>query len=121
MKKIVYIEDDPDIATVIEMALGDIYQLMVLMDAHEIAEKISHFMPDLILIDNYIGLKKAADVIKEIKQADKLKDVPFILCSGSSDIHTLAQEMSANAYLEKPFELADLYTIIKKVFDGHIS
>ena len=115
MKKIVYIEDDPDIAMVIEMALGDLYQLMVLMDANEITEKISLFKPDLILIDNYIGLKKASDVIKDLKQGANLKDIPFILCSGSADIQIIAQEMSATAYLEKPFELADLYAIIEQV------
>jgi CheY-like chemotaxis protein len=53
--------------------------------------------------------------MKEIKTSSQLKNIPFILCSGHVDIKNIAFEISANAYLEKPFDLADLYTIIDKV------
>jgi CheY-like chemotaxis protein len=79
-------------------------------------ETLYAFIPDLILIDNYIGMVQAAEVIKEIKASSQLKNIPFILCSGHVDIKNIAFEISANAYLEKPFDLADLYTIIDKIF-----
>jgi len=115
MKKILCIEDDPDIADVIELALGDQYTLMVITDAKEVMNTISVFIPDLILIDNYIGFVQAADVMKDIKTLPGFEDTPFILCSGHADIKNIALKMSASAYLEKPFELSDLYNTIDQV------
>jgi CheY-like chemotaxis protein len=116
MKKILCIEDDPDIADVIELALGDLYELKIVSRTEEVIDALLAFLPDLILIDNYLGMVQAAEVMKEIKSNDRLKDIPFILCSGHADIKNIASDISADAYLEKPFDLADLYAIINQVF-----
>ena len=115
MKKILCIEDDPDIAEIIEMALTDRYQLMIITDAREVQAALPIFIPDLILIDNYIGQVQAADVIQEIKKLAGFRYTPFILCSGHADIQTIATEIGANAHLEKPFGLADLYNTLEEV------
>ncbi|UKT64911.1 response regulator [Pedobacter mucosus] len=120
MNKIVYIEDDPDLANVIEMALSENYDLLILYDAKNIVEKILSFMPDLILIDNYIGVTQASEVIAEIKTAKSLAHIPFVLCSGHADIKTIAINISASAYLEKPFALKDLYNTIETVLEKSI-
>jgi CheY-like chemotaxis protein len=57
MKKILCIEDDPDFADVIELALGDLYIIRVVADTKYVMETLNAFIPDLILIDNYIGMK----------------------------------------------------------------
>jgi CheY-like chemotaxis protein len=116
MKKIVCIEDDPDFADVIELALGDLYDIKIVTNTKEVMDTLHSFLPDLILIDNYIGLVQAAEVVKEIKSSSPLENIPFILCSGHVDIKNIALEISASAYLEKPFGLADLYAIIDQVF-----
>lgn len=116
MKKIVCIEDDPDFADVIELALSDLYDTKIVMNTKDVMETLHDFLPDLILIDNYIGLVQAAEVVKEIKSSSLLEHIPFILCSGHVDIKNIALEISASAYLEKPFALADLYAIIDQVF-----
>jgi len=116
MKKILCIEDDLYIADVIEMALGDIYHLEIVTNASHVMDKLSGFLPDLILIDNYIGLIQAAEVMQNIKGSEQYKDIPFILCSGHADIKQIAHDMSADAYLEKPFNLEALYAIIAGVF-----
>ncbi|SDZ80379.1 PleD family two-component system response regulator [Pedobacter hartonius] len=82
---------------------------------------LSTFKPNLILTDNLIGLVQAAEVIKEIKSFVHFKNISFILCSGHVDIKSIALEMSANAYLEKPFDLIELYCIIDTVLQGSIN
>jgi CheY-like chemotaxis protein len=116
MKKILCIEDDPDIADVIELALGDVYDVKIVTNTKDVMETLLAFIPDLILIDNYIGMVQAADVMREIKTSSRLENIPFILCSGHVNVKNIALEISASAYLEKPFDLADLYTTIDQVF-----
>jgi DNA-binding response OmpR family regulator len=115
MKKILCIEDDPDLAEVIEMALEHKYLVMIANDASNLTAKLSLFLPDLILLDNYIGHLQAADVLKEIRRSDSFKEIPFILCSAHANIKKVALELSANAYLGKPFELSELYGTIEQV------
>jgi DNA-binding NtrC family response regulator len=112
MNKILCIEDDLDIADVLELALGDLYDLKIITHTKQLIETLLAFMPDLILIDNFIGTVRAAEVMKEIKSSLELENIPFILCSGHADIKTIALEISATAYLEKPFDLVDLYAVI---------
>lgn len=114
MNKIICIEDDPDIAAVIELALGDLYILKMIHDTQDLMETLLVFKPDLILIDNYIGPIEAAEVMKEIKTSELLRNIPFILCSGHVNIKEIAHEISATAYLEKPFELSALYAVVNK-------
>jgi two-component system sensor histidine kinase ChiS len=115
MKKILCIEDDIDIADVIELALEDLYSVKIINDAIGVTDIVLAFMPDLILIDNLIGLVEAGEVIREIKNNAILNNIPLILCSGHADIKSIADRMSVNDYLEKPFNLADLYAVIDKV------
>jgi DNA-binding NtrC family response regulator len=112
MKKILCIEDDPDIADVLELALGDLYELMIVTNTKNLMETLLAFMPDVILIDNFIGMVKAADVMEEIRTSAMLSNIPFILCSGHANIKDIALETFATAYLEKPFDLVDLYAVI---------
>ena len=115
MKKILCIEDDPDIGDVIELALGDLYDLRIITTTKEVMETMKVFVPDLILLDNYIGTVEAADVMKEIRTVEQLCTIPFILCSGHVDISSIAADISATAYLEKPFDLAELYASIDRI------
>lgn len=115
MKKILCIEDDLDFASIIELALGDLYEVKIVTDTKDVMETLNAFIPDLILIDNYIGMVQAAEVMKEIKTSSLLQNIPFILCSGHVDIKNIAFEISATAYLEKPFDLTDLYAIVDQV------
>lgn len=116
MKKILVIEDDQDIAEIVEMALMQKYVVKTETDNSLILAAFKNFTPDLILVDNYIGQKQATEIIKEIKNINAYKNIPFVLFSGHHEIERLAGELHANAYLAKPFDLVDLYKCIDQVF-----
>jgi DNA-binding response OmpR family regulator len=124
MKKILYIEDDPDMTFVIGMALEGKYEVMALNDADDISRKTDFFCPDLILIDNYIGLIQADEIMQVIRASKKSAKIPVILCSAHVDIKGIAQKIAADGYIEKPFELNDLYqaisTVLIKSYKDHV-
>lgn len=115
MKKILVIEDDQDIAEVVEMALNDIYEVKIQTDNDQVLDAFADFTPDLIMVDNQLGQKQAADIVGEIKTITAYKNIPFVLFSGHQDIRRIANEIDASAYLAKPFALVDLYSCIDGV------
>jgi len=115
VKKILVIEDDQDIAEVVEMALHEIYEVKVQTDNNQVINTCRDFMPDLILVDNQLGQKHAAEIVDEIKLISAYKNIPFVLFSGHQDIRRIANEIEATAYLAKPFALVDLYTCLDNV------
>ena len=115
MKKILVIEDDQDIAEIVEMALNHKYIVKTETDNTHILQAFDNFKPDLIMVDNHIGQKQAPEIVREIKNVIAYKNIPFVLFSGHHDIQRIANEIHASAYLSKPFDLKELYTCIDGV------
>ncbi len=116
VKKILVIEDDADIADIVEMALTERYIVRTQTDNTCIEKDFQHFKPDLIMIDNQVGQMEAPDIVAELKKNNELKNIPFVLFSGHHEIQRIAGEIDAKAYLSKPFSLVDLYSCIDEVF-----
>ena len=115
VKKILVIEDDQDIADVVEMALIEKYIVKTQTENEGILNAFEGFTPDLIMVDNQLGQRFAPEILKEIKSVDAYKNIPFVLFSGHHDIKRIATEIEADAYLSKPFALVDLYSCIDLV------
>ena len=115
MKKILIIEDDKDIGFILEMVLSVTYDLMIVRNASGIVALYNQFMPDLIIIDNYVGQKKAAEVVAELRIGGVGHIAPYILFSAAGNIEQLASEIHASAYLPKPFQLSELSFLVEKV------
>jgi DNA-binding response OmpR family regulator len=115
VKRILVIEDDQDIADIVEYALTEKYLVQTQTNNNLILNSIADFMPDLIILDNQLGQKNASEIINEIKSIDAYKNIPFVLFSGHHDIKRIAKEIDARGYLAKPFSLVDLYSCIDLV------
>jgi DNA-binding response OmpR family regulator len=115
VKKILVIEDDQDIADIVEMALAEKYLVKTQTDNNLILDSFVEFRPDLVLVDNQIGQRYAYEIVSEIKSINDYNNIPFVLFSGHEDIRRIATEIAANAYLPKPFALVDLYKCIDVV------
>lgn len=116
MKKIFIVEDDVDMATILQIALEGKYLLKIVHEYKNIPGALENFTPDILLIDYTIGLSNGAEVLKAIQVIEERNDIPFILFSAHPDIKNIAIEMNANAFLAKPFQLADLYICVDKAF-----
>lgn len=119
MQKIFIIEDDEFNSNILTIALGAKYILSVVSDTSNLRSRISDFLPDLIITDNFVGQKVAAEIIAEIKSDARLSNIPVILFSGHPNIEKLAKEIEATAYLSKPFSLKDLNSCIENVFEDY--
>lgn len=115
MVNILIIEDDEDILTIISIALGSKYKLLMLNDTNNLLDKIGNFLPDLILTDNFVGNKVAVEIMIELRIEPRFSNIPVILFTGNPDIEKLSLEIAAFAFLSKPFSLKELNACIEKV------
>jgi CheY-like chemotaxis protein len=116
-KKILLVDDEPDIRTLVVYRLERAgYRVEAAIDGPEALELIKKEPPDLILLDLCLPVTRGDDVCKKLKADDRLKSIPIILFTVSTEnICEDFKKCGADDYLIKPFDSADLLEKVKKI------
>jgi len=103
-KKIVFIEDESRLQEVFKTFFEERgYKLFSAYDGENGLKLAESEMPDLIILDLILPKKNGFDVLKELKENPRLKDIPVIVLTnleGGQDIER-AFSLGAKAYLIK--------------------
>ncbi len=117
-KKILLIEDDKDIRDTVTLALESEGYEVISSDNSRILKSLDQHKPDLIMIDNWLTEWKSdangQQLSRELKSDPKTKHIPVIIVSAVSNIAEIAEAGLSDGYLKKPFNLDELYGIVKK-------
>jgi two-component system, OmpR family, response regulator VicR len=116
-KKIVYIEDDAELAKLVELILQkEGYIVKVAFDGQEGLEMVRNEHPDLILLDLMIPLVDGWDVYKHIQGNEEIRNIPVIILTAKSQsidrvlgLHIAKVE----DYISKPFHPDNLLKSVK--------
>lgn len=75
--------------------------------------------PDIIILDINLPNKNGFEVLKEIKEDEKLKNIPTVVLSTSSSIDDINKSyfLQANCYITKPIGLDEFIKTVKKIED----
>ncbi len=115
MKKILIFDDDKTILNVFTIVLeASGYQVDISETSHNIIEKVSIIMPDLVIMDNWIPDIGGVEATRLLKSHPDFKTLPVIYCSANSEIESLAAQAGADDFLPKPFDLLELESKISK-------
>jgi len=73
--------------------------------------------PDLILLDLNLPRKDGREVLQEIKQDERLRQIPVVvLTTSQSDQDVLrSYQLSANAYVTKPVDLEQFLHVVRSI------
>jgi DNA-binding NtrC family response regulator len=112
--KVMIFEDDPDQLYILAMVLGHTYKVITSDTLKDLGGQLRTHRPDLVLIDNRIGLLIAEELVPAVRQQDDLKEIPFILTSGDLRVQELSEQIGAVAFLQKPFSLISLKEIVER-------
>ncbi|MHB1418603.1 MAG: response regulator [Bacillota bacterium] len=115
MARVMVIEDEPNIAMVLEEALTD--------DGHEVTTALNGFtglkrmreipQPDIVLLDLLMPVMDGRAVIETMRSEPALRSIPVIIISGSlPGTHCYPPEGSYQAILCKPFDLLEVLAIV---------
>ena len=118
-KRVLIFDDDIDILSICTYILEEQgWEVKTSSHCNNIVDTVRSFMPQVILMDNWIPDTGGVIATQSIKQEIDLKDIPVIYFSANNDIQSLARQAGADTYLEKPFDLNELEAVIDKVANG---
>lgn len=109
MKKVLVVDDDKDILTVVKILLTmNGYNVEALSRWEDIFEKTEQYQPDIILLDVALGGQDGRLLCKQIKTSTKTSHIPIILFSANHGIIETYTEYLADDFIAKPFEITGL-------------
>jgi CheY-like chemotaxis protein len=105
-KKIMICDDDEGILDMLEIVLeGSGYQTIAVRDSLHIYEAIDREIPDLILLDLWMPVLSGDQVLLNLRGNTNTQKIPVIVISASRDGQQLANNVGANDFIAKPFDL----------------
>ena len=129
-KKILIIDDDPDVILFLETILTDNgYETYQANNGQEGLDILKETRPDLILLDLMMPVKSGLGFFRDIKRTDEFKDIPVIMVTGVAgetgiDLEQFfkrgvkqreGMELRPDGYIEKPIDPDRLIEMIKEI------
>ncbi|APA65865.1 response regulator transcription factor [Maribacter sp. 1_2014MBL_MicDiv] len=115
MKRILIIEDDPEIIKLLELHLSDVsYETTMAMDGDEGLQLALQNDYELILLDLTLPSLDGVEVCRRLRAT---KNTPVIMLTAKSEEidRVLGLEIGADDYMTKPFSIRELLARIKAV------
>ncbi len=117
-KKIVIIEDEEIMINLLQKKLSQNgYEVSIARDGREGLDLVRKIMPDLVLLDIIMPKMGGFEVMDEMRQDEKLKEIPVIIVSNSGQPVEIdkAKESGAKDWLIKTeFDPQEVIDKVKK-------
>jgi two-component system alkaline phosphatase synthesis response regulator PhoP/two-component system response regulator VicR len=120
MKKILAVDDQPQIVRLIQVNLQKAgFQVITAFDGEEGLQKVREEKPDLIILDVIMPKRDGFQVLRAIKSNPETRHLPVIMLTvkaQDADIFEGLKE-GAELYLPKPFHPTELVSLVQRVLD----
>lgn len=119
MKRVLVLDDEPDIVTIIIMILTDSgYDIEGIGTGAELFGKVARFKPDLIILDVMLGEYDGRKLCVELKSDSHTKHIPILMISASHDLLSMQEKYCMpDDFLDKPFDIYELAAKVKNLLD----
>ncbi|MEO9021613.1 MAG: response regulator [Ginsengibacter sp.] len=113
MSKILVVDDDVDILSVMEILLSmKGFDVQVTSKGENTFPKVEIFKPDLILLDVLISGHDGRTICKQLKSNKETSHIPVIMFSAHPGAAATISDYGADDFIAKPF---DVNNLLKKV------
>jgi DNA-binding response OmpR family regulator len=115
MSKILVVDDDIDILSVMEILLSmKGFDVEVTSKGESTFSKIESFKPDLILLDVLISGHDGRAICKQLKANPETSNIPVIMFSAHPGAAATIADYGADDFIAKPFDVNNLMKKINK-------
>jgi CheY-like chemotaxis protein len=115
-RPILVVDDDPDIRELVTLILqGEGYAVRVACHGVEALALIEQEPPACLLLDMRMPLLDGWGVAQALQ--GRGSRLPIVTMTAARDARRWAEEIGADAYLAKPFDLDDLLTTVARFSD----
>ena len=123
--RVLVADDDPEICTLIKTILGrSAFDVTLCNDAESALVHIGKDEPyDLLISDFMLPGISGIDLITQLRQNHATARMPIMMISGHNNyaMDERAKSAGANAFLNKPFSVVQLRTIVHELLDDPFS
>jgi DNA-binding response OmpR family regulator len=114
--KILVLDDDPDIGTMIKMMLEyKGYSVTVSDRAEQAEEVLRNNNIDLIIMDMLLSGVNGTDICTELKQNNSTSHIPVMMISAHPNAKEICLQAGADEFISKPFDMQDILSKIYKL------
>lgn len=111
--KILLMDDDALIVTVLSKALGNNgYQVHTVAETKNLLSKMRAWSPDVLLLDINMPGKNGLELLEEIKQENIDTEVVMLTADDTAETAIKAMKSGAVDYLTKPFDIDEVIIVL---------
>ena len=120
-KKILIVDDDPDIMSALVSTLGELgAEIITAADGNTAVVKADKDNPDLVVLDMMLPKRSGFLVLEKLKRPGpdgegKVPKVIMITGNPGSRHKVYAQAQGVDTYINKPFRMENLVAAVKKL------
>ena len=117
--KILVVDDDPEISTLVTYTLESLgHTVKVCDNGREVLDILRSFKPELLVLDVMLPGIDGYSLATQISEDAELGKMPIIVLSALEPSRTMCQRFSqVTAFLTKPFNTDDLMEAVKKALE----
>ena len=123
LKKILYVEDEPDIQAVARIALADVggLTLEVCSSGKAALEKAADFKPDLLLLDVKMPEMDGPNTLEALRRLPATANTPAIFMTAKVQTHEVAHFKTIGVIdvVAKPFDPMTLAQTLRNIWQKH--
>lgn len=113
MKRILVVEDDPVIQSLMVEFLSDEgFDMVAAADGHAGVELARQEHPDLILMDLMLPVMDGMCATRMLKRDPDTRSIPIIAVSAGTNLRIHAEQLPADSVVGKPFDLDTLLAAV---------
>lgn len=117
-KKILIVDDEPNIVTALEYLLQRSgYEVLLASDGETALQQVEQHVPDLVLLDVMLSLKSGYEVCQRMREHADWRHIKIIMLSakGREAEVNKGLSMGADLYVTKPFSNKELVAKIDEL------
>ena len=108
-KRVLVVDDDEDMQALLQTVLeGQDYEVVAAEDGIAALQELEKAAPDLIVLDLMMPRMDGYAFTEELRQRGLQSTIPVIVLSADVNAKQNADQLGADSYISKPFDVRDL-------------
>ena len=117
-RRVLVVDDDPDIAQLLEVLLSDLgFEVRLLDNADAALDGAMHHAPDVLLIDVQLPGMSGNAVVYKLRAQGYKGPIVTLSANASADARDASLRAGANHYLTKPLELERFVATMRRAIE----
>jgi len=119
VKRVLIVDDDPDVTECLELMLQDTYRVTLAEDGSRGLDRLRAEAFDAVVLDVMMPVLDGVGVVEALQREGNA--VPIILASATTNLRALAARLGVHDYITKPYDFELLLRKIARAAGGPVT